>query len=155
MFLLMLPSPLFSYEFEVFKCEYFPDNSHFVVIIRFDTGLINDINESFRDGLDYKLVLEFDIGKEKVVKNYIFSYDPINKMYIVESGDKKRFKDYKNFVNFVLNLPVVVETKNPPARVRAIVKNEYLTGFWSLFGLFSNYKTDWHPCFLNYEVRKK
>jgi len=154
-YMLLLPLKVLSADFNIQSCEYYNNKAYTVVVLHFDIGLLNDINEKFDDGLIYILDIEFEMGDQSLKKSFKFYRDSISNMYIVKSEYEKRFRKYENFKNFVSNLVINLPSSFKPQRVRAVSRNEYLRGIWSIFGFFVEYKTNWVSCSLRDEGRKK
>lgn len=131
--------------FDIVKCEFRPHVDKTEIRLFFDSAFVSEVEQRFKEGLDFHLVLEvYSKGRKVYVKDYYFSYDVLSGTFVVRESIERRFKSITNFRRLLLNPVFFVPYSLDEVKVRAISEMDYVPAFFKLF--IGNYKTQLKEC---------
>ncbi len=136
-------------DFKVLFCEAVCGGGECRVHVVLDSQFVNDLRSVLSEGADYVLVLEFKGIKGKFSFKRLFSYDIIDRLYILKDGLEEEkiaepFWFYYRARIFDFSIPLPLK-KGKRLYVRAVKRNPDLPFPFNLLPVGS-FKTSWCEC---------
>ncbi len=133
-------------DFKVLGCRYKKTENGTSVTLRMDNLFVEDVYTRLREGAEYLLKIELKLGNgKKENKELSFSYDPINRIYVVRGCLKKRFKKSVHFRKSIKEFSF--KASSIPVKARAVRIDPYLPYPFNAIPFFGSFKTRWVNCY--------